>query len=115
MEKIDLEEVVFDMCCWCGRRLQRDEPVVDFGAKLAAHDHNLETLLGCSVEIENDGTVVMAIVCESGSEAKEAGDDLLFMACSDECAESTCDFMGGIRRIRLTRLSEATVRLKMKA
>ena len=115
METIDLEEIVYGMCCWCGRRLERDAPVVDFGATLASHDANLEKLLGCSVEIESGGTVVTAVVCETGSDAHEAGDDVLFIACGDACGNSTCDFLEGLDAIRLAPLSEETVRRKLNA
>lgn len=115
MGTIDLEEVVYDMCCWCGRRLERDAPVVDFGATLASRDQNLERLVGCSVEIEDRGTVVTAVVSESGSDAKEAGDDILFIACSDACGDSTCAFLERLDAIRLAPLTEETVRVKMRA
>lgn len=115
MGTIDLEEIVYGMCCWCGRRLERDAPVVDFGATLASHDANLEKLLGCSVEIESGGTVVTAVVCETGSDAHEAGDDVLFIACGDDCGDNTCNFLEGLDAIRLAPLTEETVLRKLRA
>jgi hypothetical protein len=114
MSEFDLEEIVYGMCCWCGRRLHRDEPVVDFGASLDLHGENLEKLLGCSVQIEKDGTVVTAVVCESGSDAKEAGDDVMFLACSEACGEFTIGFLEGLGSVPIAPLTEATVQAKLR-
>lgn len=73
-------------CGWCGKSIGEDEPVFGIGAK-AFPDVDLSLVQGKVIEITL-GTAakrVLAGVAAFDSDAKLAGDDLMFMVCSEAC------------------------------
>jgi len=108
---IDLQAVVFDLCSWCGHRFADDEQSIPLGVPLEL-DEGERTLLGKAVELSIDGFVLTGFLFAAHSDEKTEGFDLGLVACSDECADKAMLYAAS-RDIRMQRLSEATVRLKM--
>jgi hypothetical protein len=74
-------------CAWCTRSISPDEEFYGFGAKARA-DLDLSDKEGEFVSLNlalQDKTVVAMVATES-SPVKAQGYDLLFVACSIECA-----------------------------
>jgi hypothetical protein len=73
-------------CGWCGASIGDDQPVFGIGAK-AFPDVDLSLVQGKVIEItlETAAKRVLAAVAAFDSDAKRAGDDLMFMVCSEAC------------------------------
>jgi hypothetical protein len=108
---LNLEDLVPDLCSWCGRRLADREEVIPLGATIDLKDHE-RVLIGRAVEFSVDGYVITGFLFPNGSRGKEEGFDLGLIACSDDCADRAMECAGN-RDIDLQPLTEATVRLKM--
>lgn len=76
-------------CAWCARHVGEGEERFGLGAKLAA-GVDLSESEGTIVPLPLEGVrkVVPMIVASKDSPAKQAGNDLCFMACSRECGEA---------------------------
>lgn len=73
-------------CGWCGRPIGEDEPVFGISGK-ALPGIDLSLVQGKVIEIalERAGKRVLAAVPAFDSDAKRAGNDLMFMVCSKAC------------------------------
>ena len=79
------------MCTWCGERVREDAEVFAVGARgrsqilLGLKDQEGEFI---SMTLNLTGKTIRAFVPPSDSEAKQQGNDLVCVACSQTCAES---------------------------
>jgi len=73
-------------CAWCKKNIPDNVEVFGMGAKIR-QGINLKHKEGQYLKLSllNDRTV-HGFVTTEGSDAKEDGYDLMFMACSEECA-----------------------------
>jgi hypothetical protein len=75
-------------CAWCRKAIPEGVEVFTVGARakpgvdLSAHEGAL-----LAVFLEGEGRGVKAVVVTNDSPAKREGYDLLFVACSESCAE----------------------------
>jgi hypothetical protein len=75
-------------CAWCKKAIPEGEELFTVGARakpgvdLSAHEGTL-----LAVSLEGEGRGVKAVVVTNDSPAKREGYDLLFVACSESCAE----------------------------
>ena len=76
-------------CAWCDKNIPGDSEVFGFGAKarpgIDLKEREGETI---SLFLTLANKEVPAIVTVTGSHAKNQGNDLMFMACSQRCAKS---------------------------
>ncbi|MBS3812100.1 MAG: hypothetical protein KGY44_09725 [Halanaerobiales bacterium] len=73
-------------CCWCGNDTT-DSEVFTIPVKFKKDTEHPEVKLnGYITNLEVGGKKVWAIVTGLNSEAKQAGNDLIFMFCSKDCA-----------------------------
>ena len=74
-------------CCWCRKKIKNNSEVFSVGAKtqsgfdLSDHEGQLlpVTILSCE-------KTVYSLIPRSDSDAKKAGNDMLFLLCSENCA-----------------------------
>lgn len=87
-----LRERLLRTCAWCNVEIPPDAEVFGFGAK-AREGVDLSDKEGefVSLELPLAGKTVFALVATAGSQARVQGYDLVFLACSQECAESLKD------------------------
>ena len=73
-------------CGWCGESIGEEQPVFAIGGK-ARPEVDLSLVQGKVVEIAllSPAKKVLAGVAAFDSDAKKAGNDLVFMVCSEEC------------------------------
>ena len=83
---IDAEEVM-SHCCWCGESIQDDKEMFGLGAK-ARQGVDLSPFEGEGIEIKMpvSGRQFCTLIPTSDSDARKDGNDLMFVACSNECA-----------------------------
>ena len=76
-------------CGWCGRRVPTDMPVFGGGGK-ARPGINVNAHAGqvLRVYLEGQRKTVLVAVTGRGSEARRAGEDFVYMTCSEACAHS---------------------------
>ena len=74
-------------CAWCCKNIPEDSEVFSLGAKARPEVH-IEKYAGTAIMISivTVGKKVSAIIPANDSDAKNAGNDLLFAACSENCA-----------------------------
>ena len=79
-------------CSWCGKMVSEDSKVFSVPGKAAA-GVDLKTQEGnfIPVHLSLTSKTAYAFVTTSDSQAKREGHDLVFMACSQRCAESLRD------------------------
>jgi hypothetical protein len=79
-------------CAWCNLSIPADAEVYGFGAR-AREDLDLAEKEGqfVSLKLALADKTVFAMVAPENSPAKEAGYDLMFITCSQECAEALKD------------------------
>lgn len=86
------QETLFQTCAWCNRRLSDDEETFGFGAKanpeLELRDREGEFI---ALDLSLIEKTIAALVAPEVSPTKEAGYDLLFLTCSEECAHELKD------------------------
>ena len=86
------QETLLHVCAWCNRRLSNDEETFGFGAKanpeLELKDRQGEFITLSLILTEK---TIVAYVATEESPAKEAGFDLFFLTCSEECAHDLKD------------------------
>jgi hypothetical protein len=91
-----MEKAVHDRlmrtCAWCNQLIPADAEVYGFGAR-AREGLTLEDKEGqfVSLKLALTDKTVFALVTAEHSAAKESGYDLLFITCSQDCAESLKD------------------------
>lgn len=79
-------------CAWCNKTIPEDSEVFGLGAKFREGvdiEDNEGKIIPLSLVVTNK--TIPAIVTTSDSEAKREGKDLMFMTCSQSCAESLRD------------------------
>lgn len=85
---MNLQNVLMHTCAWCESRIEPDEEVFGFGAKVGPtvviEDKQGEFV---SLELSLIRKTVFAVIPLEGSPARQAGYDLLFVTCSVGCAE----------------------------
>ena len=75
-------------CSWCGKRIKANMPVYGFGGRKRS-DVDLTEYEGCAILISL-ATVPKEVICmvtAPDSPARAEGKDLMFMICSEACAE----------------------------
>mgnify|MGYP006310225189 CR=1 FL=1 len=73
-------------CCWCSKDTT-DSKVLTLPLKFRKDsDHPQVKLEGYVTDLKVGGKKVWGIVTGLNSEAKQAGNDLIFMFCSKDCA-----------------------------
>ncbi len=80
------------ICAWCNQVIQKDDEVFGFGAK-ASHGIDLSNKEGefVSLNLALRDKTVFALVPSSTSTAKTGGYDLIFITCSEGCAQALKD------------------------
>jgi hypothetical protein len=80
------------ICAWCSQDIQEDEEVFGFGAK-ASQGVDLSDKEGefVSFNLALRDKTVFALVPSTSSTAKTDGYDLIFLTCSEDCAQSLKD------------------------
>lgn len=91
MSKTKHEQLIHT-CAWCIQEINEDEDIFGFGAK-ASPEIDLEGKEGefVSLNLALREKTVFALVPETPSEANTAGYDLIFITCSEDCAQSLKD------------------------
>ena len=79
-------------CAWCTREIPKDEDIFGFGAK-ASQTVDLSDKEGqfVSLNLPLQDKTVFALVPTSSSAADIEGFDLVFITCSEDCAQSLKD------------------------
>jgi hypothetical protein len=87
-----LRERLMRTCAWCNAAIPPDAEVFGFGAK-SSEGVDLSDKEGefVSLELPLAGKTVFALVPTASSQARAQGYDLVFLACSQECAEALKD------------------------
>jgi hypothetical protein len=85
-------ELLLRTCAWCTREISPDEDIFGFGA-MANQDIELAGKEGefVSLNLSLREKIVFAFVPEKTAETKISGYDLLFITCSEDCAQSLKD------------------------
>ena len=80
------------ICAWCNQDIQEDEEVFGFGAE-ANYGIDLSDKEGefVSFNLALSDKTVFALVPSSSSNAKSEGYGLIFINCSEDCAQSLKD------------------------
>jgi hypothetical protein len=85
-------ESLLQTCAWCNQRLSADEDTYGFGAKsnptLELRDSEGEFV---TLRLSLTEKTIIALVAPEESPARDAGFDLLFLTCSEECAQDLKD------------------------
>ncbi len=81
-------------CAWCTKEIVEDEDVFGFGAK-ASQSIDLSDKEGqfVSLNLALQDKTVFALVPAKTSSANAGGFDLLFITCSEDCAQSLKDML----------------------
>ncbi|HME44818.1 MAG TPA: hypothetical protein VKF36_17135 [Syntrophorhabdales bacterium] len=82
------DEDAIHTCAWCDKRIAQDTEVFSLGAK-ARKGIDLKRYRGSTIRLQlgHIAKVVSAIIPTPGSPARKAGNDVLFMLCSEQCAK----------------------------
>lgn len=86
------KEQLLHTCAWCTREIAENEDIFGFGA-MASKDIDLEGKEGefVSLNLALRDKTVFAFVPEKTEDSNMAGYDLLFITCSEDCAQSLKD------------------------
>ncbi len=82
------DEDALHTCAWCNKRIAPNSEVFSLGAK-ARKGSDLKRYRGSSIRLplKHVDKVVPAMLAAPGSQAKKAGNDILFMLCGEQCAK----------------------------
>ena len=82
------DEGALHTCAWCTKRIAPDTEVFSLGAK-AQKGISLNRYKGSTIRLKlrHIDKIVPAIIPTPGSPAKKTGNDVLFMLCSEHCAQ----------------------------
>lgn len=77
-------------CAWCGKDVPEECEVFAVGAKLRGGIEftNDQSGTGFFMPVSIAGKMVPAVVTGSGSDAQKQGNELMFMTCSEVCAQA---------------------------
>ena len=81
----DADEGLQTWCGWCGEPFEEDAELVTLGASVERKEM-LNDLEGEIIPLPVGNRTVDTLVATADSPAKEAGRDLVFVVCSEECA-----------------------------
>jgi hypothetical protein len=85
-------ETLLQTCAWCNRQLSAEEETYGFGARsnpnLVLRNSEGEFV---TLKLSLTEKTIIALVAPEESPAKEAGYDLLFLTCSEQCAKELKD------------------------
>ena len=85
-------EQLLHTCAWCNQEIAEDEDLFGFGGKASQSiDLNGKEGQFVSLNLALQDKTVFALVPTKASEASIEGYDLLFMTCSEDCAQSLKD------------------------
>jgi hypothetical protein len=77
---------IISTCAWCGRKIPKGSEIFSIGAKVRSgidlHDQGGRVI---QILLAKSGKTVNAIAPTDNSQAKKAGNDLLFAICSQAC------------------------------
>ena len=77
---------IISTCAWCGRKIPKNSETFSLGAKATSgidfHDQGGRVI---QILLAKSEKTVNAIVPTDNSQAKNAGNDLLFAICSQQC------------------------------
>ena len=81
------DEDALSRCAWCGMGIDEEAEVYGLGAKFY-RDVDLSEYESQVIELKilTEDKIVPMMIAAKGSDAKKAGNDAMFMTCSDECA-----------------------------
>jgi hypothetical protein len=81
------DEDALSRCAWCGIGIDEEAEVYGLGA-VFCQDVDLSEYESQIIELKilTENKIVPMIIAAKGSEAKEAGNDAMFMTCSEKCA-----------------------------
>ena len=79
-------------CAWCNQEIKEDEDIFGFGAK-ASQNIDLEGKEGefVSLNLALREKTVFALVPEKNDATNIVGYDLIFITCSEDCAQALKD------------------------
>jgi uncharacterized protein (DUF1778 family) len=88
-----IAEACKSTCSWCGLDIPEEKEVFAVGATLrgAIEFTSDQSSMSFFMPVAIGGKVVPAVVTASDSEARQQGNDLMFMTCSEACAEQLRD------------------------
>jgi len=77
---------IISICAWCGRKISKDSEIFSLGVKVRS-GIDLQYQGGHVVRIflAKNEKIVNAVAPTDNSQAKEAGNDLVFAICSQQC------------------------------
>jgi hypothetical protein len=86
------DEDVLSRCAWCGMGIDEEAEVYGLGA-MFYRDVDLSEYESQVIELKilTENRIVPMMITAKGSDAKKAGHDAMFMACSTECANEMRD------------------------
>jgi hypothetical protein len=94
MEQENNNALIVNNCAWCNQEMDSASERYGFGAKtksgLKLKDRQGEFV---SLKLSLTDKTIIAFVPPDSSPAKESGYDLLFITCSQECAEQLKDIL----------------------
>mgnify|MGYP003565864484 CR=1 FL=1 len=83
---IILAKKALGKCTWCGREINDQMEVVGLGAKLMPDVDLSEYESHCiQIDLVSEQKPVSMMVTAEGSEAKQNGNDGMFLVCSERC------------------------------
>ena len=85
---VEDEQTILHTCAWCNKKIPQDTEVFSLGAKTQKRI-SLKRYEGSTIRLQlrHVDKIVSAIIPTPESEAKKAGNDVLFMLCSEHCAK----------------------------
>lgn len=88
-----IAEACKSSCSWCGLDIPEEKEIFAVGATLRGAIEFTTNQEGTSffMPVAIGGKVVPAVVTAADSEARQQGNDLMFMTCSEACAEQLRD------------------------
>ncbi len=88
------DEEGFGKCAWCSSKIDKESPVYGFGIKFKS-DIDFSKFEGKFIELSflTQNRKVPMLISIEGSDAKEEGNDAMFMTCSEKCGKEMKDTM----------------------
>ncbi len=92
---INTNDEIFETCAWCKTFIPEDDEVMGIGGTFPENS-DLKKKDGekVSFELADSDTTVAGFTPPFYSDARQEGKDVLFMLCSEECAQSLKEAFG---------------------
>ncbi|HKJ66596.1 MAG TPA: hypothetical protein VKA68_01465 [bacterium] len=89
---IRMDDKVFEICAWCKKHIPEDDEVFGIGGTFP-EDSELKQKDGEKVtfDLQEAGEPVAGFAPPFYADARQDGKDVLFMLCSEECAQALKD------------------------